>query len=221
LSRKKKNKRDDFLSLVPESIKRILDAGCADGSLSAGFRDKGIEITGVETDSFLAGQAKERLDEVFSADIENFNPPFLDFYFDCILFADVLEHLKDPAGVLAKYKQYLNDNGCIIASIPNVRYYKLIIRLLFGGTWDYMDKGILDKSHLRFFTLINIKELFEGAGYEITVIKRNIVASRLVKFLNFISFSSFKNLLTYQYYIKAEKASPSKGKSRSRERVQF
>jgi 2-polyprenyl-3-methyl-5-hydroxy-6-metoxy-1,4-benzoquinol methylase len=217
----KKNKRDDFLSLVPENIKRILDAGCADGSLSAGFNSRGIEITGIEMDSFLAKQAKERLGEVFPADIESFDPPFLNHYFDCILFADVLEHLKNPAGILAKYKQYLNDNGCVIASIPNVRYYKLIIRLLLGGTWDYMDTGILDKSHLRFFTLINIKELLEDAGYAITVIKRNIVASRFAKFLNFIFFDSLKNLLTYQYYIKAVKASPDKAKSRNRKRMQF
>jgi 2-polyprenyl-3-methyl-5-hydroxy-6-metoxy-1,4-benzoquinol methylase len=221
MKKKKKNKRDDFISLVPDGVQRILDLGCAAGSLSAGLKTKGIEAIGVELDSFLAKQAKEKLDEVFIADIECFNPPFSNYYFDCILYADVLEHLKNPADILAKYKQYLNDKGCVIASIPNVRYYKLIIRLLFGGTWDYMDCGILDKSHLRFFAFINIKEMFEDAGYDIAVIKRNIVASRFARFLNFIFFGSLKDLLTYQYYIKAVKASPDKARASKRKRIQF
>ena len=90
--------------------------------------------------------------------------------------------------------------------MPNVRYYKIIIRLILGGTWDYMEEGgLLDKSHLRFFALTNMKELIEGAEFEITDIRRNIVSSRGFRILNYLWFGGLKNFLTYQYFIKAKK----------------
>ena len=203
---KKKNKRDEFLSLIPPEAKKVLDVGCADGNLGLKIKERGAEVVGIERDEKLCALAKEKLNQVFLVDTENFQLPHPKGYFDCILYADLLEHLTDPLTTLKNHKSYLNDAGCIVASIPNIRYYKVIIRLLLGGTWDYTDKGILDKSHLRFFTLLNIKELFMQAGYEIVEIKRNVVAARGFRFLNFILFGKLKELLVYQYYIKARKS---------------
>ncbi|MBU0694085.1 MAG: class I SAM-dependent methyltransferase [Candidatus Omnitrophica bacterium] len=203
--KKKKDRRDVFLSLISVDAKKVLDVGCGEGNLGFKLREKGIEVVGIEKDEKSYLLAKEKLNRVFLTDVEKFQLPFSKGYFDCIIYADVLEHFIYPLAVLRKHRDFLNNSGYIIASIPNIRYYKIIIRLFLGGSWDYMDKGILDKSHLRFFTLINIKELFADAGYEIVEIKRNFVASRGFKVLNFFLFNGLKDFLTYQYYIKARK----------------
>ena len=205
--KKKKNRRDEFLNLVPQGVKKILDVGCADGVLGAKLKETDvIEVCGIERNKELYELAKDKLNQVFLADVENFNLPYPEGYFDCILYADILEHLIDPLSTLKNHAKYLKTNGYIIASIPNVRYYKLIIRLLFAGSWDYVDGGILDRTHLRFFTLLNLKELFTKAGFKIINIKRNIIAARGFSFLNIICFNRLKNLLTYQFYIVAMKS---------------
>ncbi len=218
---KKRNKRNDFLVLVGNDVKRMLDLGCSDGTLSSGFKDKGVEVVGLELSQPLFKEAENKLSSVFLCNVEDFSPPYPEKYFDCILYADILEHLRDPLAILKKYKYFLRDDGFIVASIPNVRYYKLILKLLFGGVWDYMDSGILDRSHLRFFTIVNMKELILEAGYEIMAIKRNIVASSWVRFLNFLFFNSLKDFLTYQYYIKARKAPAGALVTNERKRSKF
>ncbi|MDP2942891.1 MAG: class I SAM-dependent methyltransferase [Candidatus Omnitrophota bacterium] len=204
-SSRKKDKREYFLSLIPSDVKKVLDVGCADGGLCAGLTQKDVEVIGLEKDVDSCAKAREKLDKVFLADIEKFDLPYPKEYFDCIIYADVLEHLFDPLALLKKHIDYLRDGGYIVASIPNIRYYKAIIRLVIGGTWDYSDGGLLDKSHMRFFTLLNIKELFSRAGYEIVGIERNLVAARGFSLLNFLLFGMLKDFLTYQYYIKARK----------------
>ena len=205
--KKKKDKRDDLLLLVPLHVKNVLDVGCGSGILGAKLRKKGIEVVGIEKDEQAYAQARGKINKAILADVEELDLSYPVGYFDCILFADILEHLRDPVSILMKYGKYLNDKGFVIASIPNVRYYKIILRLLFGGTWDYVDKGILDVTHIRFFTLVNMKELFIKAGYSVLCMQRNLVASRGFRLLNFILFNSLKDFLTYQYYFKLRKAS--------------
>lgn len=203
--KKKKNKRDDFFSLIPANATKILDVGCADGSWVKRSQQTGLEVVGIEQDTKFHAQASRNLTRVILGDVENLELPYAQGYFDCIIYADVLEHLKDPYMILDTQKKYLADGGYVIASIPNIRYYKVILRLILAGVWDYMPSGILDKTHLRFFALLNITELFENAGYHILEIKRNVVASSGFKFLNFLLFNSLKDFLVYQYYIKARK----------------
>jgi len=202
---RKKDKRDEFLELVPPNTKTLLDVGCGAGGLSAGLKEKGIKVIGLEKIEKLCSIAKDKLDEVIAGDIENTRLNYPEGYFDCIMYADVLEHLVDPLSVLQKHRVHLQKDGFVITSIPNARYYKIILRLILGGTWDYSDAGILDRTHVRLFGLINSVELFEKAGYEIVEIKRNIIASRGFRILNILFFNTLKNFLTYQYYIKAKK----------------
>src|SRR3989338_5183148 len=203
---KKKDKRDEFLDLVPRGTRRLLDVGCGSGGLSMRLKEKGIEAVGVEKDEKLCVLAEEKLDTVISGDIENLKLNYPEGYFDCIMYADILEHLTDPLDVLEKHKAYLQKDSYVIASIPNVRYYKIILRLILSGAWDYSDAEMLDRTHIRFFGLVNIIELFEKAGYEIAEIRRNIIAARGFRVLNFIFFNNLKDFLTYQYYIKAKKS---------------
>lgn len=202
---KKKDNRNEFLDLVPRGTRRLLDVGCGSGGLSIILKEKGIEAVGVEKDEKLCSLAKEKLDAVILGDIENLELNYPEGYFDCIMYADILEHLIEPLNILEKHKVYLQKDGYVIASIPNMKYYKIILRLIFSGTWDYSDAGILDRTHVRFFGLINIIELFEKAGYEIVEIRRNIISTRCFRMLNFIFFNKLKDFLAYQYYIKAKK----------------
>lgn len=217
----KKDKREYFLSLVPPGAKKVLDVGCADGGLCAGLAQKGAEVIGLEKNGDSCAKAREKLNKVFLTDIEKFDLPYPKEYFDCIIYADVLEHLSDPLALLKRHIDYLRDGGYIVASIPNIRYYKVIIRLAIGGAWDYSDGGILDKSHARFFTLLNIKELFSDAGYEIVGIERNIVASRGFRLLDFLLFGMLKDFLTYQYYIKARKMKDGYAATADRKKYKF
>jgi len=202
----KRDKRKDFLALVPPEAKRILDIGCAAGVLTAQLKKEGREIVGVDNSEEACERAKERLDQVFLADAQNLELPYPEGYFDCIIYADVLNSLIDPLSAIKKHSYYLAKGGYIIASMPNIRYYKVIIRLVFAGTWDYVKEGgTLWWYNLRFFTLINMKELYQDAGYKIIEIKRNIIAARGLKITNFFFFNQLKNFLAYQYYIKAQK----------------
>ncbi|MFH1782720.1 MAG: class I SAM-dependent methyltransferase [Candidatus Omnitrophota bacterium] len=212
IKKKKKVKRDNFLALISEDSNKILDLGCNDGSLGDRLKSKGKTVVGIDMDKGSIDIAKGKLDEVYLGDLKDIDLPYQEGYFDCILCGDVLDCFKDPLSILNKYMLYLKDDGHIVASMANVRYYKVIIRLLFGGTWDYTDEGILWKHHVRFFTLVNMKELFMDAGCEIVRIERNISSARGFKIANFLLFGVLKDLLTYQYYIKAKKV---KGKSLS------
>lgn len=197
--------RTDIFKLVPRDARRVLDVGCGTGTLGKRLKDLGMELIGIERDPDSCKEAERYLDKAICCDAENAELDFEEKSFDCIIYGDILEHFYDPQAVLKKYRRYLKDDGFIVASIPNVRYYKMLIRLLCG-TWDYVDSGMLDISHIRFFTLINIKEMFCEAGFEICSIGRNIVSSRGFRVLNFIFLNLLRDFLTYQYYIVARKS---------------
>ena len=162
------NIRDDIVSLVPDDAIDILEVGCAAGMTGNELKKKsGIYVAGVELDHRAAVEAKKVLDEVVEGNIETLTLPFKEKRFDCILFADVLEHLIDPLTVLKKTRKLLRANGTVIASIPNVQYLGLVNQLV-EGNWTYQDEGILDRTHLRFFTYHEIVKLFDEAGYRIS-----------------------------------------------------
>jgi len=205
--------RNDILDLVPNSVSRVLDVGCSTGALGEQIkrRNNNLEVVGIELDEQMAKIAKEKLDRVIMGDIEKIN--FGDYlklnYFDCIIFADILEHLKDPWNVLKSATSFLSNDGVIVASIPNIRHYTTIINLLFKGYWPYRERGIHDKTHLRFFTLRNVEELFQHASLKIVRIERNyrIIEKPhpLNKYAKYFAFLFLRDFLTFQYLIVAKK----------------
>ena len=168
-----KNVRDDIVSLVPDNALDILEIGCAAGMTGNELKKKGAYVAGVELDSKAVVEAKKVLDEVVEGNIEILDLSFEGRKFDCILFADVLEHLIDPLAVLKKTRQHLRSNGTVIASIPNVQYIGLVSQLV-EGNWTYQDEGILDRTHLRFFTYPEILKLFDDAGYKISCVNETL-----------------------------------------------
>lgn len=145
--------------------RRVLDVGAAHGYLAAALRDRGFHVTGIEANPDLAREAAQHCDELLVADLDD---PLLDFneQFDVVLFGDVLEHLKNPLDVLVSVNQNLKTDGIVIVSLPNIA--NLYVRLhLLMGRFDYQERGILDRSHLRFFTRKTFRELLDDAGLEV------------------------------------------------------
>ncbi len=162
------NNRPEMLKYLPENPAKIIDIGCADGSFGKLIKEeKGAEVWGIEFMKEEAVKAKKVLDNVFSGPCENFIDELPDNYFDVIYFNDILEHLVDPFSILKRVNSKLKDNGVVISSIPNIRYYKTIIDLIFRKDWKYESHGVMDKTHLRFFTGKSIKRMYEDQGYKV------------------------------------------------------
>lgn len=185
--------------------KNVLDVGCADGHLSKIFISKGCEVIGIEIDKEAVKNAKKYCKEIFCEDIESIELPdkYIE-YFDFIILADVLEHLKEPLITLKNLKKYLKDEGYILISLPNISNWKLRLKFLFGN-FEYEDKGLLDSGHLRFFNEKSAKKLILDAGFEIYKFNMTVGdAPKLAKFLHFIG--TFRpNLLAYQFLLIAKK----------------
>lgn len=164
------NIRHEMMKYLPENPKKIIDIGCGNGGFAAMLKEKtGAEAWGIEYMDDEAQIAKEKLDTVFSGKCEDFLDELPNGYFDVIYFNDVLEHLVDPYMVLDKIKYKLTFNGVVISSIPNVRYYGTFLKVLFKKEWKYEGHGVMDKTHLRFFTGKSIRRMYEELGYSVIV----------------------------------------------------
>lgn len=160
--------RKEMLQFVPKDVLKIIEIGCGYGVFASSLKtERKAVVWGIELSKKAAEEASVKLDKVVIGDIENDNIALPKNYFDCIIFNDVLEHLKNPWVVLEKVKDYLIDGGYIVASVPNVRYFYNIKNLIKHKEWNYVDQGILDKTHLRFFTYKTIRDMFQICGYKI------------------------------------------------------
>jgi 2-polyprenyl-3-methyl-5-hydroxy-6-metoxy-1,4-benzoquinol methylase len=200
--------RLEMLHYVPEQASRILDVGCGAGEFGnvLKFRRQ-VEVWGIEHCQQAAVEAQTKLDRVLVGNIEDGTLPLPEGYFDCIVFNDVLEHLVNPWAVLTGIKVYMQPDAYVVASIPNVRYFDNIIKLLKHKQWEYGDEGILDKTHLRFFTIESIRDLFGVTGY--SVISINGIRGRQFpwKFslVNKIMKSTFDDMRYMQFSCVAKK----------------
>ena len=214
-----RQERREVEAIIPGDAKRILDVGCGEGILGKRLLAKGArEVVGIEIMPDVCEKARENLTSVVCGDIEKNDLSFEEGHFDCMIFGDILEHLRDPLSLLKKLRIYLADSGVIVASIPNVRYYG-VISMLADGHWKYGEHGILDKTHLRFFTKKEIEALFARAGFEITGITANIDSaynSLDNPFSGEITFGKvtlkglmpeeIRDLFVFQHIIRAQKA---------------
>jgi GT2 family glycosyltransferase/glycosyltransferase involved in cell wall biosynthesis/ubiquinone/menaquinone biosynthesis C-methylase UbiE len=165
------NARRNLVELVPQSARHVLDVGCGHGMTGGLLRsERGIEVVGLEIHPETADIARQHLSAVVVGDIEQMDLPFEKGYFDCMIMGDVLEHLTNPWIALKKLAGYLKDDGLIVASIPNIRNLGIISKLL-KGSWTYEEWGILDKTHLRFFALKDMYDLFASAGINARVVE--------------------------------------------------
>lgn len=163
--------RADVLAMIPETARNILEIGCGGGRLGASIkRRQAAHVTGVEYDPVAAQRARKNLDEVLNGDIESGSIKFENNSFDCIVCADVLEHLRSPETVLALAQEWLKPDGCLVTSLPNIRNHT-IIRSLLAGNWTYETAGLLDIDHVRFFTRREIEKLLYRTGFSVEEMK--------------------------------------------------
>jgi len=159
--------RPDVEALVPLESRQILDLGCGSGRLGASLKSRpGVTVIGVELVPEIAKQAALRLDEVVTGDLESSAIDFAEQSFDCVIAADVLEHLRSPNTTLASIRRWLRPDGSLILSLPNVRHHSVITGLL-AGNWTYESAGLLDEDHVRFFTRREIEKLLFRAGFKV------------------------------------------------------
>jgi 2-polyprenyl-3-methyl-5-hydroxy-6-metoxy-1,4-benzoquinol methylase len=168
-----------ILSLLQTGTdRRVLDVGAAHGYLGAVLQDRGFRMTGIEGHPELAREAGKYYEEMIVADLDG-PPPTFNGQFDVILYGDVLEHLKNPLKVLISLNQNLAPHGIVIISLPNVA--NIFVRLhLLMGKFDYQDRGILDRTHLHFFTRKTFRQLFDRAGMEVLTLTATPIPLPLV-----------------------------------------
>ncbi|HLC40447.1 MAG TPA: glycosyltransferase, partial [Methylomirabilota bacterium] len=168
--------RPEVAALVPQDARRILDVGCGSGALGAALKQRdGVEVVGIESNPEAAELGQARLDRVIVADLDSVAEiPVPLQHFDCIVCADVLEHLLDPERVLSVLLRYLKPDGTLVMSIPNIRNEEILVDLLVNGRWRYQPAGILDATHLRFFTLQEIQELLGRLGLQAEGIQASV-----------------------------------------------
>lgn len=149
---------------VPERS-LVLDIGCGTGALGEKLKQKECIVHGVEYSEESAKIANSRIDKVIVLNIEK-EIPRLKSEYDVIIFADVLEHLRNPEEVLKKYSQFLKENGLVIISLPNIANWSIRTKLLFGK-FNYTKTGILDETHLHFYTIKTAKKMVENVGLQV------------------------------------------------------
>ncbi|MBU3957247.1 class I SAM-dependent methyltransferase [Patescibacteria group bacterium] len=195
-----------IFALIPKGAK-VLDVGCATGLLGKKLRkEKDPEfLAGIESSPGIAREAKKFYDQVVVADIESKKTlSFKKEVFDVIVCGDILEHLKNPLSVLKNLTRYLSEEGFFLISVPNVAFASIRLSLLFGR-FDYNpDGGLLDETHLRFFTYKSLVNLLRKAGLKIVFVRGyNLVRPRFF-FLKVLG-ALFPNLFSIQFLAKARK----------------
>ena len=166
------NIRSEMLDFIPQDAKKILDCGCGEGHFGNEAKNRfNAEVWGLEMDVTSAETAKGHLHTVIQGDLATTISEVPAAYFDCITFNDVLEHLVNPYEILTTIKGNLSPNGVVVCSIPNARYWRVFKKYVFGKDWKYEDNGVMDRTHLRFFTKKSMINMFEDLNYEVISIK--------------------------------------------------
>jgi GT2 family glycosyltransferase/tetratricopeptide (TPR) repeat protein/2-polyprenyl-3-methyl-5-hydroxy-6-metoxy-1,4-benzoquinol methylase/glycosyltransferase involved in cell wall biosynthesis len=214
--------RPELLACVPPTARDVLDVGCGAGLLGKALKERqAARVTGVELDEGAARRARRHLDEVLVGDVEGRFLPFDDASFDCVVCGDVLEHLRDPLAFLRRLRSWLRPGGTLVASLPNVRHHS-VVRPLLAGHWTYEAAGLLDRTHLRFFTRREVEKLLFRAGFtpeSVTVLASRdhaewVAQGRLpaVKVgglhITLASSDEAEEFYAYQYLVVAQPTSP-------------
>lgn len=206
--------RSEMLPYIPATCRRLLEVGCGIGRFGETLKQtRNMEVWGVEPLASAAQVAATKLDHVTTGlfDPQNGLP---EASFDCIVFNDVLEHMVAPEKALQYAKKLLSPGGTVVASIPNIRHVAVLWQLGFHGRWEYTDWGLLDRTHLRFFTKSNIVDMFKNEGYVIERVSGinffvgnpplNRTVWRLYRLLNACCFGKLNDMGFQQFAVVAK-----------------
>jgi 2-polyprenyl-3-methyl-5-hydroxy-6-metoxy-1,4-benzoquinol methylase len=201
--------RKEIEPLLPLNCGRVLEIGCGSGATLGWLRQQhqAESTVGVEIAAEAAGKARSFADEVHCLDFERHDLPGGAKKFDLVLCLDVLEHMVDPWAVVDRLAtRYLETGGTLIVSLPNVRHYSVVLPLLFIGRWNYEDAGLLDRTHLRFFTKASASALLTHPQLgPVKCIATGFDGWSAKAVLNMLTFARFQALVSYQYFLSASK----------------
>lgn len=205
--------RREMVGHVPATASAVLDIGCGAGAFGAGLKQewgrlgRPLEVWGVEMDPAAATRAATVLDEVRVGDAAGVLRDLPTGRFDAIILNDILEHVVDPAELLRLARPLLRPGGCVVSSVPNVRFFPNVVELVVRGRWEYTDEGILDRTHLRFFTRSSAVALFAEAGYRVeSVVGINPTGSVKFQLVNLLTFGRWADMRFLQFAIRARVA---------------
>lgn len=194
--------REEIVPLLPEGrSEKVMDLGCGSGQTAGFLKEKGrfAWVCGVEGSPDAAAVARQRMDLVLEGDIEKIEYPFPGESFDIILALDILEHLVDPWTTVRKLHSLLKPGGRLIVSIPNVRHYSVVFPLLFLGDWRYTQEGLLDSTHIRFFTRKTALKLFLAQGFSIECMDQTGGKKGFGSMINKLTLGIFKEFFIFQH----------------------
>ncbi len=194
-----------FIDDLPvNSQARLLEIGCGNGETASYAIKTGKSgwCAGVELCAGPADKASHRLHDVQVGDVETIDLPYPPEYFDVLIMSEVIEHFRDPWATLRRLHPLLKVGALVGAGSPNVAH-RSIIKMMLLGRWDYVSKGILDKTHLRWFTPATYRELFEDCGFQVMWCGPAAPLGRKDRWLNFVTGRRIEYLLTPQLYLKA------------------
>jgi len=202
--------RHELLDLIPAVPARVLDIGCGNGATLQELKRRGARrSTGFEVNPIVARQARSQpgVDEVWTGDIEEKISTIESESFDLVIASHVLEHLVDPWRACSEIFRILGAGGLFVGAIPNVRHLSVLVNLIMRGRWTYQDSGILDWTHLRFFTRREIGAMLTAARFHPVILRPSILGGKSAT-LESISLGLLSNFTAYAYNFRAEKPSP-------------
>ncbi len=208
------NVRRDIAPLLPAEPGAVLEVGCGAGATLQWLQQSGraTRTVGIELFPDAAERARGRIDELLQGNAETLLSAHLPAQlapasFDLVLCLDVLEHMLDPWAFVTRVQTLMKPGAVLIASIPNVRHLRVVLPLLLAGRWRYEDSGILDRTHLRFFTHGSAMALVSPPGLRVTACLRRLppVASKS-GVVNLLTLGLARDLFTMGFLIAARKA---------------
>jgi SAM-dependent methyltransferase len=207
------NVRRDIAPLLPAQAGAVLEVGCGAGATLQWLQREGraTRTVGIELFPDAAERARGRIDELLQGNAEtlfatNLPAQLAPASFDLVLCLDVLEHMVDPWAFVARVQALMKPGAVLIASIPNVRHLRVVLPLLLAGRWRYEESGILDRTHLRFFTHGSAMALVSPPGLRVTsVLRRLPPAASKSGVVNLLTLGLARDLFTMGFLIAARK----------------
>ncbi len=199
--------RADYVAQLPVSATaRILELGCADGGTGALALAQGKcgTYVGIELHEPSAIKARARLTEVLIGNIETMQLDYAPASFDALIISEVLEHLIDPWGVVGRLAPLVRPGGLVFASSPNISHYE-VIRALLRGRWDLTDQGVMDRTHLRWFTPQSYAQMFDQAGFDVASVQAIRAPGWRPRLVNTLTGNRYRHLFIKQISIMGRK----------------
>jgi 2-polyprenyl-3-methyl-5-hydroxy-6-metoxy-1,4-benzoquinol methylase len=199
--------RNDALAVLPQRVGRVLDFGGGVGATAARLRNDGRADHAVLFDQ-VADNAAPGIDAAASANLDTIadvrrllaqHGPF-----DTVLCLDILEHLSDPWAIVGAIEAAMAPGALLVVSVPNVRCYQVVLPLVFRDRWAYVDAGVLDRTHLRWFTRSSAITLAQGSGLAVQTVRPGDMRRR-DRLLNRLTLGMFERFLALQYLVVVRK----------------